>query len=170
MSGERFRRRSARPRYVLILLALCALAGSLVGANARPAAAAGSAARFVRTCGAVHRGEMRCFALRRTTGVVAHVARGINPAVAVSGYGPSDLDSAYNVPTTLGSGKTVAIVDAYDDPNAASALSTYRSNFGLPACTTGNGCFKKVNQSGATSPLPAANTGWSSEIMLDLEM
>jgi subtilase family serine protease len=113
---------------------------------------------------------MRCFALRRTTGVVAHVAAGVNPAVAVSGYGPSDLDSAYAVPTTLGSGKTVAIVDAYDDPNAASDLSTYRSNFGLPACTTGNGCFKKVNQNGATSPLPAANSGWASEIMLDLEM
>jgi subtilase family serine protease len=113
---------------------------------------------------------MRCFALRRATGVVAHVAAGVNPAVAVSGYGPSDLDSAYNVPTTLGSGKTVAIVDAYDDPNAASDLSTYRSNFGLPACTTGNGCFKKVNQNGATSPLPAANSGWASEIMLDLEM
>jgi subtilase family serine protease len=113
---------------------------------------------------------MRCFALRRTTGVVTHVASDVNAAVAVSGYGPSDLDSAYNVPTTLGSGKTVAIVDAYDDPNAASDLSTYRSNFGLPACTTANGCFKKVNQNGATSPLPAANAGWSSEIMLDLEM
>lgn len=113
---------------------------------------------------------MRCFALRRTTGVVTHVASGTNPAVAVSGYGPSDLDSAYNVPTTLGSGKTVAIVDAYDDPNAASDLSTYRSNFGLPACTTANGCFKKVNQNGAASPLPAGNTGWASEIMLDLEM
>jgi hypothetical protein len=159
-----------RPRFVLIVLALCAQAGSLVGGGARPAAASGFTPQFVRTCGAVPRGEMRCFALRRTTGVVAHVAAGVNPAVAVSGYGPSDLDSAYKVPTTLGSGKTVAIVDAYDDPNAASDLSTYRSNFGLPACTTGNGCFKKVNQSGATSPLPAANSGWASEIMLDLEM
>ena len=162
-----------RPRYVLIVLALCGLAGSLVGGNAHPAAAAsaaGTTARFVRTCTAVPQGEMRCFALRRTNGVVGHIPAGVNPAVAVSGYGPSDLDSAYNVPTTLGSGKTVAIVDAYDDPNAASDLSTYRSNFGLPACTTANGCFKKVNQNGATSPLPAANTGWSSEIMLDLDM
>ncbi len=158
-----------RPRYVLIVLALCALAGSLVGGSARPAAAAGGA-QFVRTCAAVPKGEMRCFALRRTTGIRTHLAAGVNPAVAVSGYGPSDLDSAYNVPTTLGSGKTVAIVDAYDDPNAASDLSTYRSNFGLPACTTANGCFTKVNQNGAASPLPAANAGWSSEIMLDLEM
>ena len=158
-----------RSRRVLTVLALGALAGSLVGGSARPAGAAGGA-QFVRTCASVPKGEMRCFALRRTTGVVAHVASDVNAAVAVSGYGPSDLDSAYNVPTTLGSGKTVAIVDAYDDPNAASDLSTYRSNFGLPACTTANGCFKKVNQNGATSPLPAANAGWSSEIMLDLEM
>ncbi len=113
---------------------------------------------------------MRCFALHRTNGVVAHVAAGVNPAVAVSGYGPSDLDSAYSVPTTLGSGKTVAIVDAYDDPNAASDLGTYRSNFGLPPARPRNGCFKKVNQNGATSPLPAANTGWAAEDMLDIEM
>ena len=172
----RFSRRSRRTpsapraRYVLIVLALCGLAGSLLGASARPATASGMTPHFVRTCAAVPQGEMRCFALHRTNGVVAHVAAGVNPAVAVSGYGPSDLDSAYSVPTTLGSGKTVAIVDAYDDPNAASDLSTYRSNFGLPACTTGNGCFKKVNQNGATSPLPAANTGWAGEEMLDIEM
>jgi hypothetical protein len=160
-----------RPRYVLIVLALCLLAGSLVGGSARPAAAAGSGMpHFVRTCGAAPVGMMRCFAIHRTTGVVGHVPAGMNPAVAVNGYGPSDLDSAYSVPTTLGSGKTVAIVDAYDDPNAASDLNTYRSNFGLPACTTANGCFKKVNQNGATSPLPAANAGWGSEEMLDIEM
>jgi hypothetical protein len=172
-----YRRRSRRvpgaplPRYFLIVLALSAIAGSLVGGSARPAAAAaGIPPGFVRTCAKPLPGQMACFALHRTTGVVAHVAAGINPAATVSGYGPSDLDSAYNVPTTLGSGKTVAIVDAYDDPNAASDLSTYRSNFGLPGCTTANGCFKKVNQSGAASPLPSADTGWSSEIMLDLEM
>jgi hypothetical protein len=169
--SESFSRRSRRaPRYALIVLALGVLAGSLLGGSARPAAASGITPRFVRTCAAVPLREMRCFAIHRTTGVIAHVRAGVNPAVAVSGYGPSDLDSAHNVPTTLGSGKTVAIVDAYDDPNAASDLSTYRSNFGLPACTTGNGCFKKVNQSGATSPLPAANAGWASEEMLDLEM
>ena len=164
-------RRGRRGRCVLVVLALCALAGSLAGGSARPATAAiGIPAGFVRTCAAPSPGQMACFAMHRTTGVVAHVRRGVNPAVTVSGYGPSDLDSAYNVPTTFGSGKTVAIVDAYNDPNAESDLSTYRSNFGLPACTTANGCFKKVNQNGAASPLPVANRGWSSEIMLDMEM
>lgn len=159
-----------RKRYLLTALALCAFTGSLLGANARSATAAGVTPHFARTCAAVPAGQMRCFALHRTTGVIAHVASNVNPAVAVSGYGPSDLDSAYSVPTTLGAGKTVAIVDAYNDPNAASDLATYRSNFGLPACTVANGCFKQVNQNGATSPLPANNAGWGSEEMLDIEM
>jgi subtilase family serine protease len=64
----------------------------------------------------------------------------------------------------------VAIVDAYDDPNAEADLATYRSTFGLPACTKANGCFRQVNQNGAASPLPAGDTGWSEEISLDLDM
>ena len=47
--------------------------------------------------------------------------------------------------------ETVAIVDAYDDPNAESDLAAYRSQYGLAACTTANGCFRKVNQNGGTS-------------------
>jgi len=87
-----------------------------------------------------------------------------------SGYNPADLQSAYNLPSsTAGNGQTVAIVDAYDDPNAASDLNVYRSQFGLPACTTANGCFKKVNQNGGTS-YPRANGGWAQEISLDLDM
>jgi hypothetical protein len=58
---------------------------------------------------------------------------------------------------------TVAIVDAFDDPNAESDLATYRSTFNLPACTTANGCFQKVNQSGNASPLPRTDMGWSGE-------
>ncbi len=159
-----------RKRYFLVVIGLCALFSSFLGANARSATASGSTAHFARTCAAVPKGQMRCFAIHRTTGVVAHVPHGVSPAIAVSGYGPSDLASAYNVPTSLGAGKTVAIVDAYNDPNAASDLATYRSNFGLPACTVANGCFKQVNQNGATSPLPANDTGWAGEEMLDIEM
>jgi subtilase family serine protease len=86
------------------------------------------------------------------------------------GLTPAKLISAYNLAGTNGGGRTVAIVDAMDDPNAESNLATYRSAYGLPACTTANGCFKKVNQNGATSPLPAGDYGWAEEISLDLDM
>jgi subtilase family serine protease len=86
------------------------------------------------------------------------------------GYDPTDLRSAYNLPSaSAGSGQTVAIVDAFDDPNAESDLATYRSRYGLSACTTANGCFRKVNETGGTS-LPEANAGWAVEISLDVDM
>jgi hypothetical protein len=86
------------------------------------------------------------------------------------GYYPCELQHAYNLPTrTRGAGQTVAIVDAYDDPNAEADLAVYRSTFGLPACTTANGCFRKVNQTGGTV-YPAPDAGWAAEISLDLDM
>ncbi|HEX5406505.1 MAG TPA: putative Ig domain-containing protein [Pseudonocardiaceae bacterium] len=109
-----------------------------------------------------------CFALRRTDTGVQHALA--TPFVTPSGFGPADLDSAYKLSATGGSGQTVGIVDAMDDPTAESDLATYRSQFGLPACTTANGCFKKVNQNGAASPLPASDAGWAGEISLDVDM
>ena len=91
------------------------------------------------------------------------------------GYSPQDLASAYKWSGPTGSswnwnGQTVAIVDAYDNPNAASDLATYRSQFGLPPCPAAvNGCFDKRNQRGGTAP-PAGDTGWGQEIDLDIEM
>ncbi|HWL88046.1 MAG TPA: S53 family peptidase [Polyangiaceae bacterium] len=86
------------------------------------------------------------------------------------GLGPSQLASAYLIPSTGGAGKTIAIVDANDDPNAESDLATYRSTFGLPACTTANGCFQKVNQNGQQSNYPSPDAGWAGEIALDIDM
>ena len=86
------------------------------------------------------------------------------------GYGPADLQAAYSLPSsTAGSGQTVAIVDAFDDPTAENDLGVYRAQFGLPPCTTANGCFKKVNQTGGTTP-PSANASWAQETSLDLDM
>lgn len=87
-----------------------------------------------------------------------------------TGLSPAKIQSAYNFPTSLtaGSGKTVAIVDAYDDPKAESDLGVFNTQFGLPACTTANGCFKKVNQTGGTR-YPFANSGWALEISLDIQ-
>ena len=85
-------------------------------------------------------------------------------------YDPLYLQSAYNAPSsTGGSGQIVAIVDAYDNPNVETDLAQYRSFFGLSPCTTANGCFRKVNQRGATT-YPVANAGWGSEESLDVQM
>ena len=145
------------------LAALALMAGALAG-TALPAQAATSVAK---SCADVTTpGVMRCFALRRTD---LKSAKALAPDATPSGIGPSDLTSAYKLGSG-GSGATVAIVDAYDDPNAESDLAVYRSQYGLPACTTANGCFKKVNGSGQTSPLPTADTGWAGEISLDVDM
>ncbi len=85
------------------------------------------------------------------------------------GYGPADLQSAYALPTRRGEGQTVAVVDAFDDPKAEADLRHYRATFGLPPCTTANGCFTKIDQRGGTS-YPAPNPGWALEISLDLDM
>ena len=87
-----------------------------------------------------------------------------------TGLSPATIKSAYNFPTSLtaGSGKTIAIVDAFDDPTAEADLNTFSQQYGLPACTTANGCFKKVNQSGGSS-YPRKDAGWALEISLDIQ-
>jgi len=89
---------------------------------------------------------------------------------SVPGYGPADLGLAYNIPSTGGAGQTVGIVDAYDDPNAETDLGAYRKHYKLPACTTANGCFEKLNESGSPSSYPTPDGGWATEISLDLDM
>jgi hypothetical protein len=86
------------------------------------------------------------------------------------GLAPKDLISAYKVPEKGGSGQTVAIVDAYNDPNAEADLKVYRKTYGLSECTEANGCFKKVNQKGETANYPVSEYKWSLEISLDLDM
>jgi subtilase family serine protease len=86
-----------------------------------------------------------------------------------TGLGPTQIQSAYKLSGLNAAGRTVAIVDAYDDKSAESDLAVYRSTYGLPACTTANGCFKKVNQNGVQGSYPANDMGWATEISLDLD-
>jgi subtilase family serine protease len=87
-----------------------------------------------------------------------------------SGYGPSDLQSAYNLhSTTGGSGQIIAVVDAYDDPNVEADLFVYRNTFKLPVCSTLNGCFIRVNQKGKARNYPPPNADWSIETSLDID-
>lgn len=117
------------------------------------------------------RSEARCFAHIRTDArgedfIGKNAAR---PLATPAGFGPADLRSAYNVTATGSSSTIVAIVDAYGYPRAESDLAVYRSQYGLPACTTANGCFIKINQTGGTS-YPRTDTGWDQEQALDLDM
>ncbi len=124
--------------------------------------------------GATHRAEHVCARpVPGTAGCHAMVvvdATGKPQVTATpNGYGPADIQSAYGLAGLSSGGRTVAIVDAYDDPTAEADLATYRSQYNLPACTTANGCFRKVNQTGGTS-LPRTDAGWATEISLDLDM
>ncbi len=93
-----------------------------------------------------------------------------NATSSPTGLSPAAIQSVYNFPTamTAGAGTTIAIVDAYNDPSAESDLGVFSSTFGLPACTTANGCFQKVNQTGGTK-YPRTNSGWALEISLDVQ-
>ncbi|MFJ8307643.1 MULTISPECIES: peptidase S8 [unclassified Streptomyces] len=165
-------RRTLSPTAAAATLAAAALA---LATPLAQAAAPSTAAHVttVRSCAApTHKDVMACKALKVTGGTVksANAERALTTAAAPSGYGPASLQAAYKLPSaSAGSGRTVAIVDAYDDPNAESDLGKYRAQYGLSACTTANGCFKKVGQSG-TSKLPRADAGWAEEISLDLDM
>jgi subtilase family serine protease len=95
------------------------------------------------------------------------------PFATPSGLGPADLTSAYKLKASVTSTATIAIVDAFNYPNAESDLAKYRAQFGLPACTKANGCLRILNQNGATSPLPGnspAGDDWTVEAALDLDM
>ena len=167
-------RKQIRLRRLGAGLAVVATAGFAAAVPAPAQAAApgpGTKATAVRAlcAGPVKTGELSCFALARTD--VAGRLGVLSPQAPPAGYGPADLQSAYALPsTTGGGGQTVAIVDAFDNPNAEADLTVYRAQFGLPPCTTANGCFSKVNQGGLASPLPTPDAGWAAEISLDVQM
>lgn len=118
---------------------------------------------------AVPSDQATCFALYRTNikPREGRFAVGQEP----SGYGPGDLQSAYDLPSSkAGGGQTVAVIEAYDDPTDEADLNVYRGQYGLPPCTTANGCFEKVNQKGQQYNYPAANSGWAVEQSLDIDM
>ena len=110
-------------------------------ALAIPASATTTSVQTVHTCSQqLTAGDYTCFAIRRSDlGFKTKTQVQATPLATPSGYGPSSLQSAYKLPSSsAGSGQRVYIVDAYNDPNAESDLAAYRTQFGLPACTTAN--------------------------------
>ncbi len=156
---------------VALALSAPATASALpsTGASGSIACSSGGQGTGTVSCSAVE--------LDNTSAWHGHHTGGRAVAATPSGYAPAELQQAYNLTTasaTNGKGKTVAIVDAYDDPFALPNLAAYRNEWGLPPicgawvirnCVT----VTKVNQRGAAWPLPTPDPGWSQEISVDLD-
>jgi hypothetical protein len=92
-------------------------------------------------------------------------------------YGPAQFRGAYGVSGTTSVTRTIAIVDAFDDPYAFSDLNAYSSHWGIPTmneCPVSGGthsspCFQKVDQNGGTN-YPSFDAGWAQEISLDVQI
>jgi outer membrane protein assembly factor BamB len=141
------------------------LAVAVLSALPAAAAAANGHASSRAVCPGAPIGAAHCHAL-----VVTDAHGNPDATTAPTGLAPATIRSVYGFPTgtAAGAGETIAIVDAYDDPTAESDLGTFSSQYGLPACTTGNGCFAKVDQTGGTS-YPGSDQGWALEISLDVQ-
>jgi subtilase family serine protease len=159
-----------KPRSALAItgaaLALVTAAATATTAAASTPQQAPSAAgkHAARACGAPAKGAAACLAQVMVSNSTGRPAATGSP----SGLNPADIQSAYKLSGSTAA--TVAIVDAYNDPTAEADLGVYRSTFGLPACTTANGCFRKVSQTGSTPNLPRTNASWAVEISLDIDM
>jgi subtilase family serine protease len=114
-----------------------------------------------------------------TSGITCHVLpgpgpRGLppgTPASALAGLHPADLQDAYDLPSsTAGAGQVIGIAVAYDNPRLEADLAVYRSTFGLPACTSANGCFKKITPGGLLGGLLSGNQGWGQESSIDVQV
>jgi subtilase family serine protease len=146
--------------FTAVGIAIGALLTGAAPAVAAPAPAAAVHSHHV--CSTPLHGYAGCHVLVRTDAKGDPLA-GSGP----SGLSPATIKAAYDFPTSsTGAGKTIAIVDAYDDPTAQSDLATFSQQYGLPAC--GAGCFTKVDQAGGTT-YPSVNAGWALEISLDVQ-
>jgi Ricin-type beta-trefoil lectin domain/Subtilase family len=114
-------------------------------------------------------GQAACQAIVTTAPALSPAASGV-PAI---GYGPGALRSAYRLTAASandGGGRTIAIVDAFNNPDLAKNLASYRHHVNLPACTLSTHCLRIVSQNGSGGSLPKANANWGVEESLDLDM
>ncbi len=140
---------------------------SLLAAGQATAAAPSTAYTVKPVCAAPPPGHAACLGLRVRPN--ASVSPAPAPAAVPGLVLPSELHTAYALPTDAAEAQTIALVDAYDDPNVEADLGEYDQKLGLPVCTHADGCFTKVNQEGQSTPLPAESGEWSEEIATDVE-
>jgi subtilase family serine protease len=87
---------------------------------------------------------------------------GYTPAQITSAYGLNAITLTSSSGTTVtgnGSGETIAVIEAYHDPNLTSDLATFDQAYNLPAAN-----LTVVNQAGSQT-----NSGWTGEESLDVE-
>jgi hypothetical protein len=165
--SQQGRARSVR-RIVQIVAACAGLvlagAGAVAPASANSTVANSTVANSTPSgCPPPAAGQVTCAALITPGGKAVSRAAMAAAATLPPGFGPTDLRFAYGLEYSAlsgGVGQTVAVVTAYDDPSAETDMGTYRSEYGLPACT--NGCFSKLDQNGGTSyPSGTAPAGWT---------
>ena len=165
-----------RTRRMTVVLAV---AGVIAGATvATPAQATGTRTVWVakHLCKAPQAAHASCLALKLVRMVVANDSvehsAGVRPNTIqnpgpAGGYSPADLAAMYGVNAGAATTQTVAIVDAFNNPNVKTDLNAFDAQYGLPAETATS--FKVVNQSGNPSPLPPNDAGWAGEIALDVQ-
>jgi hypothetical protein len=187
---DRHRRRARHHRRARAAAAFaCAAAAALALSPVAGASLSRSAYRAQRACATPPPGSAACLGVRLLTVGLTEADLKANakrqaaeagagaPAVSnkqpiAGGLTPELLHAAYALPnaTFPASQQTIAVVDAFNDPTAEADLGVYDRQFGLPECTTANGCFRKLNQEGRASPLPQREGGWATEISLDVQM
>lgn len=169
-----FRRRLTGPAVVMVVTTILALTGS--AAQAAPAASAYTPpAGIIDPCPAAAAGIAGCAALTNAAGAhnenLGKAARNVAASITPAGYSPANLQQAYRFQAaTSGSGQTVAVVTAYNDPDAASDLAAYRGQYGLASCTVADKCFRQVSQTGSTTSLPGTAANWNVPVSESLDM
>lgn len=161
-----------------VLCASMALAGICVVPGMAASAATATMAAGPG-CAAPTVGQVSCGALMTpgssavTSTALAKMAGVDAAAAAPPGLAPVDLRGAYGLWASAlngGVGQTVAVVTAYDDTSSETDLDAYRSQYNLPACTTANKCFSKVDQNGGTTYPAAGPAGWPLASAQSLDM
>ena len=154
-------------RLLALGCAIAVVAGGLTVAAAPAADGAPAPSPHVRELcpKPAHPGTASCSAAVRTD-VTSHL--GVTPKDAPAGYGPADLRAAYQLPESTSS-PTIAVIAAFDDPQAEADLAVYRQQYGLPECSAANGCFARVDQRGGTT-YPESNDYWAAVISMDLDL
>jgi hypothetical protein len=180
----------AHRRALIVALLVVGAVLALAVCSTALAFASSPSVRVQRLCGSPRQGAAACLGMKLVPASLSEMelhadavrqasetAAGASPAVTYkhpfAGYlTAQSLHAAYALPTETDSStlQTIAVVDAFNDPSVEADLRVYDETFGLPACTTANGCFSKINQEGHASPLPANEGEWASEISIDVQM